>query len=135
MASNVPARLTRRDGRRFGFTVGGAFFVFAALAWWRERLLIASVLSTFSGLLAVAALLMPTRLGPIERGWMKLAHAISLVTTPIVMAVMYFGIITPIGLTLRRFGHRAIEHRPGAHGFWKTRPAGKRRSASMEQQF
>jgi hypothetical protein len=127
--------LTRRDGRRFGFTVGGAFFVFAALAWWRERLLIASALGVIAGLLAVAALLIPTRLGPIERGWMKLAHAISLVTTPIVMAVMYFGIITPIGLTLRWCGHRAIEHRPGDDGFWKTRPAGKRHSASMEQQF
>jgi hypothetical protein len=135
MAADVPARLTRRDGRRFGFTVGGAFLVFAALAWWRERVLIANVLSFISGSLVLAALLVPTRLGPIERGWMRLAHAISLVTTPIVMAAMYFGIITPIGLIRRWFGHSAIEHRAGEHGFWKTRPAGKRRSASMEQQF
>jgi hypothetical protein len=135
MAASVPARLTRGEGRRFGFTVGGAFFVIAAFAWWRERLLIANVLSVFAGLLVVAALLIPTRLGAIERAWMKVAHAISLVTTPIVMAVMYFGIITPIGLTLRCLGHRAIDHRPGDDGFWKTRPAGKRQSASMKQQF
>jgi hypothetical protein len=127
--------LTRGEGRRFGFTVGGAFFVFAVFALWRERLLIANVLGAFAGLLVVAALLIPTRLGPIERAWMKLAHAISLVTTPIVMAVMYFGIITPIGMIRRWLGHSAIEHRAGEHGFWKTRPAGKRRSASMEQQF
>ena len=135
MEAQVSARLTRGEGRRFGFTVGGAFLVFAAFAWWRERDLVANVLASLSGLLVLAAVLIPTRLGPVERAWMKLAHATSRVTTPVVMAVMYFGIITPIGVIRRWFGHSAIEHHPTDDGFWKTRPVGKRRSASMEQQF
>ena len=135
MATNLPARLTRREGRRFGFTVGGAFFVLAVFAWWRQRVLVANVLGLLSGALVLAALIIPTRLGPIERAWMRLAHAISLVTTPVVMAVMYFGIITPIGLVRRWFGLNSIEHHLSGDGFWKPRPAGKRRSASMERQF
>jgi hypothetical protein len=135
MAANVPARLTPREGRRFGFTVGGAFFVLAVLAWWRERPFVADILGVVAGLLVVAALLVPTRLGPVERAWMTLAHAISRVTTPLVMAVMYFGIITPTGLLRRAFGHNAIEHRALSDGFWKARPPGKRRSTSMEHQF
>jgi hypothetical protein len=135
MAANLPARLTRREGRRFGFTVGGAFFAIGALAWWRDHLLVANVLGVLSGSLILAALLVPGHLGPVERAWMKLAHAISLVTTPIVMGVMYFVVITPIGLLRRLFGHNSIEHRPSGDGFWITRPVGKRRSASMEHQF
>ena len=115
--------------------MGGAFLVLALLAWWRERLVVGSVLSALAAALFLAGLLVPTRLGPIERAWMKLAHAISLVTTPIVMAVMYFLVITPIGLIRRWFGHSAIEHHPSDDGYWITRPVGKRRSASMEQQF
>ena len=135
MAANLPTRLTAREGRRFGFTVGGAFFVLAALAWWRERSLVANVLGALAGSLMLAALLVPTHLGPVERAWMKLAHAISRVTTPVVMAVMYFGIITPIGLVRRAFGYSAIQHHASTDGFWKSRPAGERRSRSMEQQF
>ena len=135
MAANVPTRLTPREGRLFGFTVGGAFFVLATLAWWRERSLVANVLGALAGSLMLAALLVPTHLGPVERAWMKLAHAISRVTTPVVMAVMYFGIITPIGLVRRAFGYSAIQHHASTDGLWKSRPAGKRRSTSMEQQF
>lgn len=135
MATNAPARLTAREGRRFGFTVGGAFLALAALAWWRERYLVAEILAGLSGSLIVAGLLIPTHLGSVERAWMKLAHTISRVTTPVVMAVMYFGVLTPTGLVRRRFGQNPIEHRPSNGSYWKTRPAGKRRSASMEQQF
>jgi hypothetical protein len=135
MATRVSARLTPREGRRFGLTVGGAFMALAALAWWRERTLLAELLGTLGGVLALAGLLAPTYLGPVERAWMRLAHAISTVTTPVVMALMYFGIITPVGLIRRWFGQNPIEHRPSATGFWKSRPEGKRRSASMERQF
>jgi hypothetical protein len=135
MAANVSTRLTRRDGRRFALTVGGAFVVFAVLAWWRGHLLAVNVLGALAGALVVAGLLVPSHLGPIERAWMKIAHAISLVMTPVVMAAIYFGIITPIGLVRRWLGYSSIEHRPSTTGFWKVRSPGKRRSASMEQQF
>ena len=135
MAANAPARLTRAEGRRFGLTVGGAFLAFAVLAWWRERYLVAEILAALSGSLIVAGLLIPTHLGPIDRAWMKFAHSISRVTTPVVMAVMYFGVLTPTGLIRRLFGQNPIDHQPVEESYWKTRPAGKRRSASMEQQF
>jgi len=115
--------------------MGGAFLVLAGLAWWRHRTLVAGSLGTLGGLFALAGLLIPTYLGPVERAWMKLAHAISLVTTPVVMGVMYFGIITPVGLIRRWIAQNPIRHRASETGFWKSRPAGKRRSASMERQF
>ena len=40
-------------------------------------------------------------LGPVERAWMGLAGIISKVTTPIFMSVVYFVVLTPVGL-LRR---------------------------------
>jgi hypothetical protein len=135
MAERVPARLTSREGRRFGLTVGTAFLVLAGILWWRGRVTTSTVFATIGGALVMAALVMPTRLGPVERFWMAVAHAISRVTTPIVMAVMYFVILTPAAMLRRLFGENPLVHREAANGFWKTRPANARRSASMERQF
>ena len=54
------------------------------------------MLGALGGALALAGLVVPRDLGPVERAWMGLAHPISKVTTPIFMGVMYFLVLTPI---------------------------------------
>ena len=134
MAERIPARLTAAQGRRFGLTVGAAFLVLAGIAWWRGHPTVTTVLGTLGGVLVVAGLIIPTHLGPVERAWMALAHAISKVTTPIVMGVMYLFVLTPVGL-LRRARNNPLVHEPAQAGFWKERPAGSRQSRSMHRQF
>jgi hypothetical protein len=135
MAERIRPRLSARDGRRFGLTVGTAFLVFAGIAWWREQAAIATVLASLGGALALAGLVIPTHLGPVERGWMALAHAISKVTTPIVMGVMYLGVLLPAGVLRRTIGSNPLVHAEQEGSFWHSRPSGARRSASMQRQF
>lgn len=134
MAAGVPARLTAAEGRRFGLTVGGAFLVLAGLAWWRGNVPVASGLGALGGVLALAGLAIPTRLGPVERGWMALAHAISKVTTPIVMGAMYLLVLAPIGALRRTFGGNPMVHQPGPRGYWHER-SGAKRPDGMRRQF
>lgn len=135
MANRVPARLTRSEGRRFGLTVGLAFLVLASISAWRGHALVPAILGTLGGALALAGLIMPTYLGPVERAWMGLAHAISRVTTPIVMGVMYFLVVTTLGLLRRAFGGNPLTQRAHGAGYWQPRPPGRRRSGSMQRQF
>jgi len=134
MAAGVPARLTAAQGRRFGLTVGGAFLLFAAIAWWRGHPTTTTVLGSLGGALAVAGLVIPTLLGPVERAWMQLAHLMSKVTTPIVMGVMYLLVLTPIGLLRRTFGGNPMVHAPEGGTYWKARPAG-RRAGNLSRQY
>jgi len=134
MAARVSAGLTAAQGRRFGLTVGGAFAVLAAITWWRGHQLTMYVFGSLGGVLILAGLIVPTYLGPVERAWMALAHAISKVTTPIVMSVIYFLVLTPVGLIRRATAGNSLVHEAAASGFWKQRQAGSRRS-SMERQF
>lgn len=135
-ARTPPPRMTAAAGRKFGFTVGIAFLVFAAIAWWRGHPTLTMVLGALGGSLTLAGLVLPTYLGPVERGWMRLAHAISKVTTPIVMGVMYLVVIAPVGVLRRAFGGNPLSHTaPPEGGFWHHRPAGSRRSRSMRRQF
>jgi hypothetical protein len=134
MATRIPAGLTAAEGRRFGLTVGAAFLVLTAFLVWRSHLKTAAVFGAIGTLLVIAGLAVPTRLGPVERGWMKFAHLISKVTTPIVMGVMYLLVLTPFGFLRRVFGGNPLEHAPDAGGYWKQRPAGRGRS-NLTRQF
>jgi hypothetical protein len=135
MAERIPARLTVAQGRRFGLTVGGAFLFIAGVLWWRDRDLAFRVVGAVGSLLALGGLLVPTHLGPVERAWMKLALAISKVTTPIIMGIMYLAVLTPVGAVRRLLGGNPLVHEPVERSYWRSRPKGSRRSGSLQRQF
>jgi hypothetical protein len=133
MEAGVPARLTAAQGRKFGLTVGLAFVAIGLLLLWRAKPVRAEVALTLGGLLIVAGLTAPARLGPLERAWMGLAHLISKVTTPVFMAIVYFGLITPIGW-IRGLGGKSMT---SAHGRAPSRwvPHTPVAADRMERQF
>jgi hypothetical protein len=135
LADRIRAGLTAAQGRKFAFTVGGAFFVFAAITWWRrapdddDGVRVGSAARSPSrGLVA------PTALGPVERAWMGLAHLISKVTTPIFMGVVFYVVITPVSVLMTLLGKRPLRNDPKATTYWHTRPEGERRS-DLSRQF
>ena len=132
MAHRSPARLSPAEGRRFAFTLAAAFGVFTALLWWRGRETPAAVTATASVAFALAGLLVPGRLGPVQRAWMGLAHAISRVTTPIFMGVVYFLVITPVGIIRRAVGGNPLRAHRGRSG-WVDRQADPR--GDLTRQF
>jgi hypothetical protein len=134
MAGRVPVGLSAAaQGRKFGFTVGGAFAVLAGIVWWRQHPSIAAAFGTVSGLLLAGAVVAPAALGPVEKAWMGLAHAISKVTTPIFMGVVWYLVITPIGILRRTIGRDPLvpESIPGS--WWVD--VSKRPQSSMARQF
>jgi hypothetical protein len=134
MAGHVPARLTPAEGRRFGLLVGGVFSAIALLFLWRGRPTAAALAGAAGIFLVGMGALLPGHLGPVFRAWMKLALAISMVTTPIVLAILYFVVFTPAGVVMRLVGHNPLEPKPSGPGVWVRREAALRRS-NLERQF
>ena len=135
MAARIPARLGARDGRKFAFTLSAAFLAVGGLAWWRAHGTASTVLGAIGGLWALAGLVLPSRLGPIYRAWMGLALAISKVTTPIFMALVYFAVVTPVGLVMRLGGRNPLRREPENGSFWIDRRAQQDRRGTMKNQF
>jgi len=125
--------LSRAEARRFGLVVGAAFLGLGLLVWWRGGPLMGQVFGTIGVALIVSGIILPHRLGPVYRAWMALALVISKVTTPIFLGLVYFGIITPIGLVRRVFGHDALKRGPGRSS-WVSQKADKVESG-MRHQF
>ena len=132
MAGADRARLTTAEGRKFGLTVGLALAALGGLFLWRQHDRVAFTLLLAGGLLISSGLVMPTRLGPVERGWMAMAQAISKVTTPIFMSIVYYVVLAPTGL-LRQAVRRSPLRREPSDSYWVTPDRDSR--GGMERQF
>ena len=128
------APATRRELRGFAASVGGALLALAGVAAWRERTTPATVCAAAATALLLAGALAPTRLAGVHRAWMRAALAISAVTTPLLMGVVYFGVLTPLAVAARLAGRRALGVPPSAPTAWVDRPPGARRS-DLRRQF
>ena len=133
MAVEARAGLTPREGRKFGLTIGAAFVVLAAIGLWRGHVIVPGVLVTLGLLLALGALAIPGRLGPVYQVWMRGAHAISKVTTPVFLSIMYLLVLTPAGLLMRGLGRNPLRHEESGGGYWIMREPGQ--STDLDRQF
>jgi polyferredoxin len=90
-----------KELRHFGLIVGG---VFALIGCWplvihgRELRLWALVLAA---LLILPALAFPSVLKPVHKGWMFVGHWLGWINTRILLGILFYGVVTPMGL-LRR---------------------------------
>lgn len=132
MAHGIPARLTPQEGRKFGLTVGAAFLVLAAITRWRGHVVPMYAMGSLGAVLLAAGVVLPGQLGPVHRAWMGLAHAISKVTTPVFMSVVYFVAIAPVGLLMRLFGRNPVRHRAVNESYWFDRAEAR---GNMTNQF
>lgn len=125
--------MTKAEGRKFGIPVGIAFCALGALVWWRGHGPVGQGLGVLGILLILSGAIIPDRLGPVRRAWMGLAHAISKVTTPIFMSLVYFVVIAPVGFLRRTLGRDPLKHAPRDGSYWVARSS--ERQSSLERQF
>ena len=132
MAHDIPARLSAAEGRKFGFTLGIAFLALAGVLFWRDHVIPSAVSASLGVMLLLGGGLIPDRLGPVHNGWMRFALAISKITTPVLMAIVYFVVITPMGLVRRAAGKSPITAR-NAKTRWE--PRGDQSRSDLNRQF
>ena len=124
-------------GRRFALTLAAAFAVLALIAWLRHRGATFDILGTLAVVIGLAGVLFPSRLQPVENGWMAFAHALSKVTTPIFMGIVYFVVLTPIAFVRRMAGGNPMVHKVRSNSYWVARSKSDPVTARsrMERQF
>ena len=128
--------VTGSSDRGFGFVFAGFFALVAIVRWWKEQ--------GGAGWFAAAALAMllialirPSLLAPFNRLWTKLALLLSRIMNPVIMGILFFLVVAPIGLLMRLFGKRplALEIDPAAKSYWMERNPPGPLPGSMKNQF
>ena len=69
-------------------------------------------------------LVRPTALRPIFVGWMVLAFPIGWVISHVILALVFYGLFTPLALVFRLIGRDALALRrsAAARSYWQPRP-------------
>jgi len=86
------------------------------------------------GLIFLAiAFLKPILLKPLNNSWIKLGEVLGKLIAPIIMMVIFFFLITPLGLVLRLFGKDVLSIKFNkSNSYWINR---KKEVSSMKKQF
>jgi cell division protein FtsW (lipid II flippase) len=126
----IIARRAAREGRVFAFTLAGGFLVWGLLALRKDRHTAAAIGFAFAAVSLLVGVLVPGRLGPARRAWMRLGEAIGALTTPVLMAALYYLVVTPMAM-LRRLRRRPL---PAKNSRWHQR-APLPPASRMERQF
>jgi hypothetical protein len=87
--------------------------------------------------LTLVALAVPDWLAPLNRLWMRFGMLLHRIVSPLVLGILFFGVITPMGVVMRLFGKDLLRLRaePQAPSYWVQRtPPGPARD-SFKHQF
>lgn len=122
--------------RSFGWVFAVLFLIIAAwplmsgggLRWW--SVIVAAV---FAVLAAVA----PALLGPLNKIWLRFGLLLNRIVSPIVLGIMFYGVVTPIGWLMRATGKDPMRLRDdGKQGsYWIKRDPPGPKPDSLTNQF
>jgi|SRR5688572_16640589 hypothetical protein len=124
------------SNQAFGWTFVAVFLVIAIwplafsgrLRWWSLTVAICVTLITLA---RPSWLTIPNRL------WLRFGTLLHRLVSPVVLAVMFYAVVTPIGLLMRALGKNSLNLRLGdpEDSYWiKRNPPGPKPS-SMSKQF
>jgi hypothetical protein len=137
MSQVIIKKRSLRAEREFGLIVGGIFLLLRL--WWLYRGKfpgVSHITLPLGAALILLGLVFPKALVWPNRAWMALAEGLSFVTTRIILAFVFFAIVTPIGVFKRWFGWDPLHRRAGASdSYWRPYSDRQRDPRHYEKMF
>src|SRR6185295_11452068 len=123
MTTKIKRNPTAKDLREFGWVILIGFGILGGIAYYRGHPTSALWMWRISGAIGLLALAWPMAAKPFYWAWMGLGLAIGAVTSRIVLAVIFYGIFTPIAFFFRWRGRDALQlKRPEGTTYWNPHP-------------
>jgi hypothetical protein len=122
--------------REFGLITGGLFVgLFGLLFPWLFGFDWPLWPWIVAGVLSGLALLIPNGLRPIYYGWMTMALILGWINTRLLLGIVFFLIITPMGFIMRLFGHNPMIKKPCQSDSYRLVTKPRSVQQHMEQPF
>jgi protein-S-isoprenylcysteine O-methyltransferase Ste14 len=103
---------SRRDLKVFGWILAVVFAGVGAWLWWRAGLRTSAVGTWIvGGALVVAYLALPALRRPLYVGWICAFYPLGWLLSHVALAVVYYVVLTPIGLVRRLVGGDPLRRR------------------------
>src|SRR5436190_2740621 len=126
------------SNRRFGLVIGGVFLLLGgARAYLHgEFLRLDAFFLILGAVLALAGLVAPVVLGPVNRGWGGLGVLLHKITNPLFLGAIFVVGVIPTGLVMRALGADPMRRRTGGpEGYWIKRAKKASNLHTLKQPF
>jgi len=137
MKNSKAGNRSLRAEREFGLVVGGVLTLLSL--WWLYRgkfPFVSRVGLPLGALLLLLAVIWPRALVLPNRVWMALAEILSFISTRIILAFVFFVIVTPIGYIKRLLGWDPFNRRAAASdSYWRPYSERQMDSRHYEKMF
>jgi hypothetical protein len=135
MFDTIPT-LDRKGLRDFGLITGGLFAaIFGLLLPWKFAWDWPLWPWLLFAVLGGMALFAPLRLEPVYRLWMRFGMAIGAVMSRIILGLVFFCVVTPVGLLMRATGKDPMRRRFDPDAASYREPSGTHKSDSLDKPF
>lgn len=105
--------------RKFGISMLILCTLFSGVLWLKGYPLAAVVFCGLAAYCGVMTLLCKPALRPLYGFWMAVAWLLGKIISPLVLGLVYYGVITPIGLVLKMTGHDKLRlKKPDGVSHW-----------------
>ena len=109
------AEVTTSDLRKFGFIMGGMFALIFGLIfpWLSDKTFETWPIWPFivTAVFWVIAIVAPQILRPVNDIWVKVGNVLGFINSRIILGVMFFVMIFPIGMLLKLFGKDSMDRK------------------------
>jgi len=126
----------RKELREFGLTIGAILVILGGIAIWRGK----SVYPYFLGfgiVFIAAGIMLPQILKLPQKLWMGFAVILGFFMSRIILAILFYAVITPIGIITRILGKDILDQRTdrSAGSYWKMRETATKTKESYQNQY
>jgi hypothetical protein len=114
---------TDKELKEFGMIMGLVLLLITGLLLWKGHTAWHPFFS-LAFVFILSGIIYPQSLALVEHWWMKIGMGIGHVVTHIILTLMFFLIMTPLGLLLRLFGKKLLDTHPdpSLKTYWKEVP-------------
>jgi hypothetical protein len=121
--------------RSFGLSVGAVLVVIGALLVWRDRPLRGEVLGSAGALLMLFGLIWPALLKQPRVWWWRIARPIGDFNARVLLTLLFFLVLTPLGIIWRLIGTDPLARRRKPAGGWQPYPGRYRDSNHYQRMY
>ena len=126
----------KKDLRSFGVTIGIILLLIAGFLFYKDKESF-QIFLYIAGIFIGFGLIIPIILKPIYIVWMVFAVFLGWFMTRVILSLLFYVIITPIGLIMRTFGKDFLDvKKESVQGsYWNKRDSNVEQNQNYEKQF
>ena len=133
---NSEQNISLPSNKVFGYFFSGLFLVISGYTYYKSLVSVAILMLVVAFILFAISLICPRVLDGLNRLWYGLGLVLGKITSPIVLGIIYFALITPIASVTRLFGRdELLLKKKNNKSYWLARQKTDEKFNSFERQF